>query len=105
MSPFFSRSKPQTDARLSGSYSDEESGLVDDVKRERKFVRKLDAILVTWAFFAYLMKVSCVHDRKSTSADLPSQDDRRNKLQNGLCVWHERRRTSRPFDHFVGSQR
>jgi hypothetical protein len=29
----------------------------DDVKRERRFVRKLDAVLVTWAFFAYLLKV------------------------------------------------
>ncbi|GHJ89178.1 hypothetical protein NliqN6_5580 [Naganishia liquefaciens] len=29
----------------------------DDVKRERRFVRKLDAVLVTWAFFAYLLKM------------------------------------------------
>lgn len=66
MSRFFSRSQPQDDVRLSGSYSDEEAGLVDDVKKERKFVRKLDAILVTWAFFAYLLKVSPMLERKST---------------------------------------
>jgi hypothetical protein len=42
------------------SASLEESGLFDEQK-ERKFVRKLDFILVTWAFFAYLLKVS--HER------------------------------------------
>jgi hypothetical protein len=34
-----------------------EDAVRTDAKRERRFVRKLDAILVTWAFFAYLLKV------------------------------------------------
>jgi hypothetical protein len=38
----------------------EDPGRLIDEKRERRFVRKLDFILVTWAFFAYLMKVSCI---------------------------------------------
>ena len=63
MSRFFSRSRqPNGDAQLDGSYSDEEAGRVDNATRERTFVRKLDAILVTWAFFAYLLKVSWMHD-------------------------------------------
>ena len=37
--------------------SSQEAGLVDEQK-EKRFVRKLDWILVTWAFFAYLLKVS-----------------------------------------------
>lgn len=36
----------------------EKGGELFDVRKERKFVRKLDCILVTWAFFAYLLKVS-----------------------------------------------
>ena len=36
--------------------SSEEAGLVDE-RKEKRFVRKLDWILVTWAFFAYLLKV------------------------------------------------
>ncbi|KAJ9091483.1 hypothetical protein QFC20_007623 [Naganishia adeliensis] len=59
MSRFLSRSRqPNHDVQLDGSYSDEEAGPVDNAKRERKFVRKLDAILVTWAFFAYLAQAS-----------------------------------------------
>ncbi|KAJ9112857.1 hypothetical protein QFC19_000412 [Naganishia cerealis] len=39
--------------------SSEESGqpMIPDARKERKFVRKLDFILVTWAFFAYLLKM------------------------------------------------
>jgi hypothetical protein len=36
--------------------SSEEAGLVNE-RKEKRFVRKLDWILVTWAFFAYLLKV------------------------------------------------
>jgi sugar phosphate permease len=36
--------------------SSEEAGLVDE-RKEKRFVRKLDWILVTWAFFAYLLKM------------------------------------------------
>jgi hypothetical protein len=35
----------------------EEAGLIDE-RKEKRFIRKLDWILVTWAFFAYLLKVS-----------------------------------------------
>ncbi|KAJ9117379.1 hypothetical protein QFC24_006473 [Naganishia onofrii] len=35
----------------------EEGGELFDARKERKFVRKLDYILVTWAFFAYLLKM------------------------------------------------
>jgi hypothetical protein len=41
--------------------SSEEGGELFDARKERKFVRKLDCILVTWAFFAYLLKVSLRH--------------------------------------------
>lgn len=36
--------------------SSEEAGSIDE-RKEKRFVRKLDFILVTWAFFAYLLKV------------------------------------------------
>ena len=29
-------------------------------KLERRFLRKLDLCLITWAWFAYLIKVCCV---------------------------------------------
>jgi hypothetical protein len=29
-------------------------------KLERRFLRKLDVCLITWAWFAYLIKVRCV---------------------------------------------
>lgn len=52
-----SHTKKQEDCHDEGPL--EEAACID-AKRERRFVRKLDAILVTWAFFAYLLKVGVV---------------------------------------------
>ena len=57
------KSKSRAEAQASPSFSDEHDDAFSedsylDPKSEKKFVRKLDFILVTWAFFAYLMKVS-----------------------------------------------
>ena len=57
------KSKSRAEAQASQSFSDEHDDAYSedsylDSKVEKRFVRKLDFILVTWAFFAYLMKVS-----------------------------------------------
>jgi hypothetical protein len=48
------------------SKHDEENSTADllDHKRERRFLRKLDICLITWAWFAYLIKVSIQSRRR-----------------------------------------
>ncbi|KAJ9114058.1 hypothetical protein QFC22_005878 [Naganishia vaughanmartiniae] len=51
------RDKGQQAQDHSDVSSSEQGGEFLDARKERKFVRKLDCILVTWAFFAYLLKM------------------------------------------------
>jgi hypothetical protein len=71
------------DEQLDAS-SSEEGGESFDTRKERKFVRKLDCILVTWAFFAYLLKVSLRRFRLQLNVTANSLfsavDDRRHEL-------------------------
>lgn len=46
------------DALQAIAYQDEEEAGLLESKRERKFLLKLDACLMTWAWLAYLIKVS-----------------------------------------------
>jgi len=59
-------------------------------KLERRFLRKLDICLITWAWFAYLIKVCCVHSARRPPA--LTEADRLVKLQDSLCIRHARRR-------------
>jgi hypothetical protein len=58
----FKSKSPRPEAESNPTFSDVDDAFSEDSyldpKLERRFVRKLDCILVTWAFFAYLMKVS-----------------------------------------------
>ena len=56
------------EATHSLDYREEEGEEVKlEAKRERKFLLKLDACLMTWAWLAYLIKVSCATYNKRSS--------------------------------------
>lgn len=56
------------EATHSLDYREEEGEEVKlEAKRERKFLLKLDACLMTWAWLAYLIKVSYVNSNRRSS--------------------------------------
>jgi hypothetical protein len=64
-------------------------------KLEKRFLWKLDVCLITWAWFAYCIKVGCrMRDVCSLGKKL-MKADRLVELQDGVCVRDEGRCKSR----------
>lgn len=73
------------------AYRDEEDPLLG-AKRERKFLLKLDACLMTWAWLAYLIKVSISNASPRLYAKVRKIERPANrlvKLQDSVRLGHE----------------